>query len=102
MAYISRSMLKEDMSTSLQRMLVSAKTGDSCGLWLWCRIGWLLSALDQSEKRNSLVAAQQQLVYLTLAEMAGTSGEVFVDLVKLHRDGTCTTVLKEISVFHCL
>ena len=99
---MSRSILKEDMSTSLQRMLLSAKVGDSCGLWLWCRIGWLLEALDQSEGENDMVvSAQQHLVYLTLAEMAGTSGEVFVNLVKLHRDGSCTAALRDISIFHC-
>ena len=97
----SRSISQEDLPTSLQRMLVSARIGDSCGLLLWCRIGWMLSALDQSEDRSSLVAAQQQLVYLTLAEMVGTSGEVFVELVRLHRDGSCVRALRDISLLKC-
>ena len=31
-----RSLLKEDLSDSLQRLLVSAKMKDQCGLALWC------------------------------------------------------------------
>ena len=104
-----RSLIREDVSTSLQRMLLSAKVGDSCGLWLWCLTGWLLEGQGGVVPgqggvvpgQGGVVPAQQYLVYLALAEMAGTSGQVFVDLVKLHRDGTCTAALRDISVFQC-
>merc|ERR1711915_481899 len=91
------SMLKEDIPTSLQRLLISAKSGDNCGLLLWCKIGWMLGADDS----RSVSRVKQHLVYLLLAEMAGTNGETFVQLVKLHRNGTCDAMRSQLSMFSC-
>merc|ERR1719397_353063 len=77
------SLLKEPLVTSLQRLMISSKAGEPCGLLLWCHLGNLIKGSSTDIDR-----AQQFLLYLALADLVGTSGKVIASLAALHRNST--------------
>ena len=97
--------MKETLRASLQRLLVSASSADPCGLLLWCGLGWLLSppaSASASAAASPLLRAQQQLLYLALADLAASSGAAMARLVSLHRDpATCAAVRHNTSLATC-
>ena len=93
--------MEEKLLASLQRTLISARSGDLCGLWLWCWFGWTLSP-SSSQSPDLMTLSRQHLVYLTLAELTGSSGQTFVDLVKMHRDDTCENIRQNVSFSSCV
>ena len=90
--------MEEKLLASLQRILISARAGDMCGLLFWCWFGWSLAPASP----DVITLSRQQLVYLALAELTGASGKTFVDLVKMHRDETCQNVRQDGSLMSCL
>ena len=92
-------MMEETLLASLQRILISARSGDMCGLVLWCWFGWMLT--PSSPVSDVMTLSKQQLVYLALAELTGSSGQTFVDLVKMHRGETCENVRSNGSLMSC-
>ena len=93
--------MEETLRASLQRLLVSASSADPCGLLLWCGLGWLLSP-PASAAASPLLRAQQQLLYLALADLAASSGAAMARLVSLHRDpATCAAVRHNTSLATC-
>ena len=96
-----RKLLEESVTESLQRLLVSVKTGDTCAKILWCHFGQLLSSSNSQSSSYRWIRAQQFLVYLTLAEMTNVAGKPFTEIVKLHHDGTCEKVLLHESLVTC-
>ena len=95
--------MEETLRASLQRLLVSASSADPCGLLLWCGLGWLLSPpAAASAAASPLLRAQQQLLYLALADLAASSGAAMARLVSLHRDpATCAAVRHNTSLATC-
>ena len=95
--------MEEKLLTSLQRILISARSGDMCGLFLWCWFGWSLTSSSSSSHSPDLATlSRQQLVYLALAELTGSGGKAFVELVKMHRDDTCENVRQNVSLMSCV
>ena len=82
--------------TSLQRVAVSAGAGDRCGLLVWCGI---LSVIASSSSPTT--SARLFLLHLTMADMLGTSGEVYTRLINLAENGTCLSTLQNVSVLEC-
>ena len=93
--------MEEKLLSSLQRILISARAGDMCGMLMWCWFGWTLTPASQHSP-DVITLSRQQLVYLALAELTGASGKSFVDLVKMHRDYTCHDVRQNGSLMSCL
>ena len=92
------SMWNDPMSETVQKLLISARSRDECGLLLWCWFGSLIS----SSETEVWTKMSQHLVYLTLAQWSGASGAAFVDLVKLHRDGSCDKIVENSSFKVCI
>ena len=88
----------DPISETLQKLLISARAKEDCGLLLWCWLGSLIS----SSETDAWSKMSQHLVYLTLAQWSGASGAAFVDLVRLHRDGTCDKVVENGSIKVCI
>ena len=93
--------MEEKLLSSLQRILISARAGDMCGMLMWCWFGWTLTPASPHSP-DVITLSRQQLVYLALAELTGASGKTFVDLVKMHRDDTCQDVRQNGSFMSCL
>ena len=93
-----RTLLTSPPLESLQRLTISAGAEDSCGLVVWC---WLLSFLSSSSPSLGTQAAKF-LVHLTMAEILGTSGQVYTRLIAMEKDGRCQEARDNISVLECL
>ena len=98
--YQFRSLMEEKFLESLQRILISARSGDKCGLLIWCWFGWTMEP-SSSSSTDLLTRLRQHLIYLALAELSGSSGKAFVDLVKMHKDDTCDAVRQNVSLMLC-
>ena len=92
------SMGNDPISETLQKLLISARAKEDCGLLLWCWFGSLIS----SSETDAWSKMSQHLVYLTLAQWSGAGGAAFVELVRLHRDGTCDKVVENGSIKVCI
>ena len=92
------SMIKDPILETLEKVLISARSNEDCGLLLWCWFGGLIS----SSKNDVWTKMSQHLVYLTLAQWTGASGSTFVHLVRLHQDGTCKKIMEDLSYEVCI
>ena len=88
--------MEDKWLASLQRILISARSGDPCGLF-----GWSLTP-SSPHSPDLATLSRQQLVYLALAELTGSGGKAFVELVKMHRDETCEDVRQNVSLMSCV
>ena len=59
----------------------------------------LLTTCIKGDDVVSLVS--KLLVHLVVAEVTGTTGAVYRDLVMIHTKGTCTNKLKSLSLTAC-
>ena len=96
--YYCRTLLDPDPVETLQRLAVSAGARERCGLLTWC---WLLSFIS-SPSPHLWTRLSSHLLHLTLADLLGTSGQTYTNLILMQEDGTCEEARDSISVLDCL
>ena len=97
---MSRTLLDSSPKESLERMVLSARARDRCGLMVWCWILYLLSPPPHLQ-HSWETRAREHLLHLTIAEILGTSGEFYTRLITMQEDGTCQEARENVSVLEC-
>ena len=92
-----RNLYNDSFLEGLQRIMVSAKARDPCGMVLWCLFGSLMST-----NTDWWTEARKHLIYLTLADLVDVGGDTMASLIKLQSDRICSNVTFDKLFWRCM